>query len=130
MSVLIIPFAQDISWLSMDGVCHTIQNLVTAQPDNDSDVPLELVNVVHPRPVSWHEAMMHISTAVCSQTGTPLSLVPFEEWIAKVEDAARSAVRGQLEDVVRAQVIKGYIRLTTFFLHVARRQAPSFPQSP
>ena len=111
MFVLNVRFVQDISWLSMDGVSHTIQDLVTAQRNADSDVPpeLELANVVHPRPVSWHEAMMHISTAVCSQTGTRLSLVPFEEWIAKVEDAAKNAMKKQLEDIVRAQVIQGYM---------------------
>ena len=80
---LISCFLQDVSWISMDAVCHTIQDFITVEED-EKDLP-ELVNIVHPCPVTWHDVMLHISNSLRSETGSRLPYIPFDEWMVRLE---------------------------------------------
>jgi hypothetical protein len=65
--------------------------------------PLIAVNLVHPRPIAWKTLMRPISGAIFKRkiTGTPLPLVPFSEWLGKLESSAKGASKETMERVVR-----------------------------
>lgn len=57
-----------------------------------------VVNVLHPRPVSGSKVFSTISDALGSQ----MPLVPYQDWLAKLEEAAQNPSPLQLEAVVSA----------------------------
>lgn len=67
----------------MDAVANVVHDLVLAQ----CDLP-PLVNVVHPRPVSWKHVMDAFNASLGSE---PLPVVPFTEWLDKLEQVALRA---------------------------------------
>ncbi|KAL1718592.1 hypothetical protein EV715DRAFT_200925 [Schizophyllum commune] len=78
---------QLMPWLPMDVTAHALLDIVF------SPKPLEpSYNLVHPRPISFSRIMRFASTAersLASTTGLDISFVPFKEWMARLEDAAR-----------------------------------------
>ena len=60
----------------MDAVSGAIIDLVLS---NKEQLP-QLVNVVHPKPISWH------SLAGLLATKLSLQMIPYEDWLAKLED--------------------------------------------
>ncbi|TCD65360.1 putative NRPS-like protein biosynthetic cluster [Steccherinum ochraceum] len=70
----------DAAWLTMNTTAHAMTDIilsVTGKPD-----PL-LINLVHPYPVTWNTVFQFIGNALSK----PLPLVPFAEWLAKVESS-------------------------------------------
>ena len=53
-----------------------------------------LVNVVHPRPITWRNVMSDINANLKRQ----LKLVPFNEWLTALETIA---AKGTVQDVER-----------------------------
>lgn len=71
----------------MDAVANVVHDLVLAQCDLPS-----LVNVVHPRPVPWKHIMDAFNATLDSE---PLPVVPFTEWLDRLE---RIAIRADNDD--------------------------------
>lgn len=55
-----------------------------------------VVNVVHPHPVSWND----VFTAVKGALGNRLPLVPYADWLEKLEARATDATARDLNEVV------------------------------
>lgn len=45
-------------------------------------------HLVHPRPSSWNPLILHLSTLCARYLGHPVDLVPVDEWVNKIRDAA------------------------------------------
>lgn len=76
----------------MDTVAGTVLDIMVS-PESPS-----VVNVVHPRPVPGSKVFSTISDALGSQ----IPLVPYQDWLAKLEDAAQNTNPLQLEAIVSA----------------------------
>ncbi|KAL1726524.1 male sterility protein-domain-containing protein [Schizophyllum commune] len=76
---------QPMPWLPMDVTAHALLDIVF------SSKPLEpSYNLVHPRPILFSRIMGFVQRSLASTLGQlDLSLVPFKEWMARLEDAAR-----------------------------------------
>lgn len=66
-----------VSWLPADAVARAIVDMITSE----ERLPV-LLNLVHPRPVSWRTVCQSLNKAL---TRRPLTIVPFDEWLSKVE---------------------------------------------
>ncbi|KAF9228211.1 acetyl-CoA synthetase-like protein [Gyrodon lividus] len=73
------------SWLPPHAVSDAILDVAFAK-----DEPPIAVNLVHPRPVKWVSLMKPISSVLYqkSLTSEPLPLVPFGEWVTRLEKCA------------------------------------------
>ena len=76
--------------LPSDVVAGAVLDLMCAQESPS------VVNVVHPRPVPWSR----IFNAISDTLGSRLPLVPFNQWLAKLERVARDPSPAQLEKIV------------------------------
>ncbi|KAL1671751.1 hypothetical protein EV122DRAFT_295311 [Schizophyllum commune] len=75
---------QPMPWLPMDVTTHALLDIVFF-PE-----PLEpSYNLVHPRPISFSKIIGFVQRSLASTTGVKLSFVPFKDWMARLEDAAR-----------------------------------------
>lgn len=79
-----------VSWLPMDVTANTIRDIVLSS----SPTP-EVVNLVHPHPVPWTSIFTTIKTVL----GTDLPLIPFPEWVAKVEALSAGAGADDLQSL-------------------------------
>lgn len=79
----------------MDTVAGAVLNLIVS-----SESP-SVVNVVHPRPVSWTKVFNTISNTL----GSHIPLVSYHDWLAKLEDAAQNPSPSQLEEIVRSSIL-------------------------
>ena len=71
-------------WLPMDVTTRALLDIVL------SPKPLEpSYNLVHPRPISFSKIIGFVQRSLASTTGVKLSFVPFKDWMARLEDAAR-----------------------------------------
>ncbi|OAX35330.1 acetyl-CoA synthetase-like protein [Rhizopogon vinicolor AM-OR11-026] len=63
------------------------------------------VNLVHPRPIAWKTLMRPVADAIFERkiTGSPLPLVPFSEWLVKLESSTKGASE---ETIKRVPAIK------------------------
>ncbi|KAF9072482.1 hypothetical protein BDP27DRAFT_1418094 [Rhodocollybia butyracea] len=90
LSLGILPDAYGvISWLPMDAVRDVLLDIGFSQ----DPAPI-VVNVVHPKPISWTPVMQHIRGALLEAKGLPpdaLPLVPYSNWVSAVEQYARNA---------------------------------------
>ncbi|EPQ57812.1 acetyl-CoA synthetase-like protein [Gloeophyllum trabeum ATCC 11539] len=95
-----------VSWIPM----HTVASVISDVALASVDVPLAL-NVVHPHPVEWNSIMGDVAQAL-SPESSPLPVVPFEEWVAKIEEKALKAEKEDYESIPA-------IRLLDFFRKLA-----------
>ena len=77
----------------MSTAAHTRTDVILTVTDYP-DPPL--ANLVHPRPVSWDSVFQGISGAL----PTPLPLIPFAQWLAKVEQASQDSSTNNFEKIV------------------------------
>ncbi|TCD69319.1 putative NRPS-like protein biosynthetic cluster [Steccherinum ochraceum] len=82
------------SWFSADTICETMLDIVTT--DQVSRIP-EVMNIVHPRPRAWHDIMIDIKDTVGPMKQLPL--IPFADWVTKVEAASVHASEKDLERI-------------------------------
>lgn len=75
----------------MDAVAETVLDLIVSKEE-----PAPLLNVVHPRPVLWHDVYANVDAAL----GTHLPFVPYDVWISKLEALSANATPKDLEDIV------------------------------
>lgn len=72
--------AQDLTWVAVDVVAQTLQEMIYSD---------ELaLHVVSPRPVPWNAVFLPIA----ERLGLPT--LPYDEWVAKLEQSAASANKG------------------------------------
>ena len=83
------------SWIPPHAVSDAILDVAFA----DEEPPL-IVNLVHPRPTAWESVMQPISEVMYQKrlTPFPLPLIPFTEWVQRLE---KRAVNTSEEDVGR-----------------------------
>ena len=104
--------SQPIEWIPMDAVADAfVDFLVSREP-----LP-ELVNLVHPHAVPWSTVIHNIN----EQLATPLPIIPFQEWVAKLEAVSDNATAEQLDKIVSAHMMLSIRRL---YRVTARHQAP------
>jgi hypothetical protein len=60
------------------------------------------VNLVHPRPIAWKTLMRPVADAIFERkiTSNPLPLVPFSEWLEKLESSAKVASEESINRIV------------------------------
>lgn len=73
---------QVVDWLPMDIAGRTVVDAVVYPK-----TLLELIHLVHPRPVSWLDVFSDIKHVL----GNRCSLIPFPEWLSQVEERAADA---------------------------------------
>jgi len=61
------------------------------------------VNLVHPRPIPWTALMRPVADAICDRkvTKDPLPLIPFSEWLEKLEASAKDVSEENMKRIVR-----------------------------
>ncbi|KAH8088908.1 putative aminoadipate reductase [Cristinia sonorae] len=91
----------DVAWLPMETVCNTILDVVTAS--HPERLP-SLINIVHPRPISWRSIMQDVSHALGAGEKS-LPLIAFDEWLAKVEGAASNDTKEGFESVPAFKIL-------------------------
>lgn len=72
--------AQDLTWVAVDVVAQTLQEMIYS-----GELAL---HVVSPRPVPWNAVFLPIA----ERLGLPT--LPYDEWVAKLEQSAASANKG------------------------------------
>ena len=87
-----------MSWLPPHAVSDTILEVAFA-----GAAPPLAVNVVHPRPTTWDALMQPVSDVVYQKglTPSPLPLISFTEWVARLERDATDASEENVRRVVR-----------------------------
>ncbi|KAI0698168.1 hypothetical protein BC835DRAFT_1413297 [Cytidiella melzeri] len=94
-----------VNWIPMDAVAGAILDLVLSKDD-----PAGMLNVVHPRPISWRETFDAANVAL----GLSLPFIPFADWVAQVEARSADASQQTLESMPA-------IKLLNFFNGIAKR---------
>jgi hypothetical protein len=89
---------QLLSWIPPHAVSNAMLDVAFAEQE-----PLIAVNLVHPRPVAWKALMRPIADAIFEHklTSVPLPLVPFSEWLEKLESCAKDASEETMKRIVR-----------------------------
>lgn len=80
-----------MSWIPVDAVADIVRDLVLAkQPVT------QVVNVVHPRSVSWDSVFQSMNDALEAH----LPMVPYAQWLEKLETLNKNPTPETLEDIV------------------------------
>lgn len=90
---------QTVSWIPMDTVCHTIQDLIMSP----AGLP-RVVNIVHPHPVSWSSIFHSIGEYLPLNNGT-WAFLSFDAWLEKIEADGPSPSTKRLQEMVRFQIL-------------------------
>ncbi|KAL1743867.1 hypothetical protein HDZ31DRAFT_39949 [Schizophyllum fasciatum] len=93
---------QEVTWVPMDAVAGTLVDTALSP-----DLLAPSYNVVHPRPVSWSSVIGAVQRALAYAIQRDVPIVPFSEWISKLEAAAS-------QSGVNAEDIPG-VKLLEFF---------------
>ncbi|THH31763.1 hypothetical protein EUX98_g2444 [Antrodiella citrinella] len=89
-----------ITWVPVDIVAQTIVDYVHAATDSPNGLPIVL-NLVHHRPSSWNTIIDAINDALPSR----LLLLPFSEWVKKIESVNTSSAPDVLGQVPAAKLL-------------------------
>ena len=79
----------------MDAVAGAILDLI-----HSSEPPSGMLNVVHPRPISWRATFEAANCAL----GLNLRFIPFPDWVAQIEAKSVNASQQTLESIVRGLI--------------------------
>ena len=77
----------------MGTTAHSVADVVLSVTENPE---LPLINLVHPHPVPWNNIFQLIADALPQR----LPLVPFSEWLAKVDNASKDTSAPNLDKIV------------------------------
>ncbi|KAG2117013.1 putative aminoadipate reductase [Suillus discolor] len=99
-----------VSWIPAHAVSNAILDVAFAE-----EKPPIAVNLVHPRPTAWKTLMQPIADALVERkvTSYPLPLVPFSEWLEKLELSAKDLSEETMERIPA-------IKLLNFMRSMAR----------
>lgn len=89
-------FVQVISWLPMNKTAPVVLDAVFS-----TNHPPAVLNVVHPRPVTWHAMMSNLAVSLSDATpNRKFELVPFLDWIAQLEKLSLTLSVDEAKDIV------------------------------
>jgi NAD dependent epimerase/dehydratase family enzyme len=89
---------QVVSWIPMDAVSQAILDVGFAR----KQVP-GAINFVHPKPIPWASMISSISDALVAQEElnvSALPLIPFGEWVARLESKSKTAKDEEIKNLV------------------------------
>ena len=96
LSTLAHQFLQVISWLPMNKTAPVVLDAVFS-----TNSPPAVLNVVHPRPVTWHTMMSNLAASLSDATSSrKFKLVPFLDWIAQLEKLSLTLSVEEAKDIV------------------------------
>jgi len=87
-----------LSWIPPHAVSNAILDVAFAEEE-----PSIAINLVHPRPIDWKTLMQPVAEAIFKHkiTSAPLPLVPFSEWLVKLESSAKNTSEENMKRIVR-----------------------------
>ncbi|KAG2047412.1 putative aminoadipate reductase [Suillus hirtellus] len=93
---LSLSLSRFVSWIPPHAVSNAILDVAFAEEE-----PPIAVNLVHPRPTAWKMLMQPIADALVKRkvTSYPLPLVPFSEWLEKLESSAKDLSQETMERI-------------------------------
>ena len=81
------------------------------------DSPPAVLNVVHPRPVTWHKMMENLATSLSAATPQrKFELVPFSDWISQLEELGSTLSVEGAKDIVSVRCTESRRRGQLTFL--------------
>ena len=80
-----------VDWMPLDAIGQTYVDWVVST----DDLP-KLVNVVHPRPTTWDVILQGLRW----ELGYDITVVPLEQWVAKLEKHGTNPTTEDLENMV------------------------------
>ncbi|THG96088.1 hypothetical protein EW026_g5678 [Hermanssonia centrifuga] len=86
-----------VSWIPMDAVADTVLDLIVSPND-----PSLVLNVVHPRPSPWNDVIKAINEELRQR----LPLVPYAQWIGKLEVLSADPDPQQLENIPALKLLE------------------------
>ncbi|KAL1690000.1 hypothetical protein GGG16DRAFT_103376 [Schizophyllum commune] len=104
-----VRVGQDVTWLPMGAVAGTLLDATFSQ-----SILSPSRNIVHPRPIPWSQMIAKVQHSLKTVLQRDTPIVPFKEWFAKLEAAAR-------RPDVSAQDVPG-VKLLEFFRGVSAGQ--------
>ncbi|KAJ6509744.1 putative aminoadipate reductase [Mycena vulgaris] len=110
---------QLVSWIDFGTVAQAIMDAAFTPVENSERLP-SVLNIVHPRPVSWNFVMSCIRDALLKRSNTckDLKLVSFPDWYKELEACEARGGRDVKEDLPG-------LKLLNFFSHLANSTAGS-----
>lgn len=85
---------QDTAWMPLHHAAAILVDYLKASPLPDNHI----VHLVHPRPVPWSQ----LAAVFSRELSVPV--VPYSEWLAKLEDAANSVSQNGSQDDSQREV--------------------------
>ncbi|KAG5639776.1 hypothetical protein H0H81_000056 [Sphagnurus paluster] len=64
------------------------------------------LNLVHHHPKMWNDVIKQLQSLIKESTGKDLTLVPFEEWMVKIEELAAGATAQTLETIPALEILE------------------------
>ncbi|KAF5372278.1 hypothetical protein D9757_009652 [Collybiopsis confluens] len=95
-----------VSWIPMDAVSDALLDVGFS-----TERPPMAVNVVHPRPVPWTSVVQKLRTILIREkqlAPDALRIVPYKQWLAKVEDYAKSPTEADFNNVPAIKLVDFY----------------------
>ncbi|KIK57239.1 hypothetical protein GYMLUDRAFT_247199 [Collybiopsis luxurians FD-317 M1] len=95
-----------VSWMPMDAVSDALLDIGFG-----AERPPMAVNVVHPRPISWTSVVQKLRKILMREkqlAADALRIVPYKQWVAKVEDFAKAPSEEDLKNVPAIKFIDFY----------------------
>lgn len=85
---------QTISWIPLDTVAASVVELRNSSA--------EVLHLVHPRPVSWHSIITHISDVLHAP------LVTYEDWVNRLGDQLKYLTKEDLENTPALKLLDAF----------------------
>lgn len=64
-----------------------------------------IVNIIHPKPVSWSDVILWVRGALASTLGAQqLPVIPARDWLQLLEDRSRAASSDDLRNIVSTAI--------------------------
>jgi len=107
LSIGMLPNAIGVvSWVPMDAVSDALLDVGFS-----AERPPIAVNVVHPRSVPWTAVMQKLRTILIREkqlSSDALRIVPYKQWLAKVEDYAKAPSEEDLKNLPGIKLVDFY----------------------
>ncbi|KAF9812923.1 hypothetical protein IEO21_05878 [Rhodonia placenta] len=100
-----------VAWVPLDVAAQAIVDFM------DTPLHIKVVHLNHPRPVPWHSLGVHVAQAFS------VPLVPYHEWLAKLEQAAQDVSQAEREGSPTRKALQNLhgIQLLPFYRGLAAK---------
>jgi len=90
-----------VSWIQMEAVAQAILDVGFTRKS-----PPGALNIVHPQPIPWVSMISSISSALSAELNTEaLPLIPFKEWVARLEEKSKTAKDDDLKKIPAVKLL-------------------------